>query len=199
MSHLHDCRERQLHASLPADAGEYGTLYAALEGTLAHLEESLARHAAMLAVFPEDTAIPTAVLAQLWRDAAGAEVDAAGAEVDVAGAEVDVASLEQWNLIDVDWKKRCVALIDLHHDYLRCRGKSELAGWHAHLLGGCGRSAVGVDANDGTDGYWTARRWIYHLREGGGAAVDAVKSTIVGLGLKACVEWGSTYNLRAPI
>ena len=120
--------------------------------------------------------------AQLWRDAAGAEV------------EEHVASLEQWNLVDVDWKKRCVALIDLHHDYLRCRGKSELAGWHAHLLGGCGRSAIGVDANDGTDGYWTARRWIYHLCEGGGAAVDAVKSTIVGLGLKACVEWGSTYE-----
>ena len=57
--HLEECaRTQQLAQVTPAGDDQYGTLYAALEGTLAGLPAAAARRAAMLAVFPEDTAVP---------------------------------------------------------------------------------------------------------------------------------------------
>ena len=91
--HLEDCRARQIAASLP-DVSEYGTLYAALEGTLSHLSPELARRAAMLAVFPEDCSVPLSVVGQLW--------GLPTAEAVHAG----VASLEACQLIDVDWSPK---------------------------------------------------------------------------------------------
>ena len=144
--HLLDCSARQQHASLPDDAGEYGTLYAALEGALSNMSAELARCAAMLAVFPEDCSVPLAVVGQLWASARGAR--------SAEALDADVCSLEACHLIDVDWRARMLSMIDLHLDYLRCRGKSELPGWHAELLRGCGRRTVGVDVGDTmTDAY----------------------------------------------
>ena len=62
--HLLECSARQQHASLPDDAGEYGTLYSALEGALCSMSAELARGAAMLAVFPEDSTVPMAVVGE---------------------------------------------------------------------------------------------------------------------------------------
>lgn len=178
VQHLNECRDRQLQrtAAMPNDAHEYGTLYAALEGTLANLSPVLARRAAMLAVFPEDTDVPLAVVAQLWSND--------GHELRL---DEEVSALAACLVVeDVDWKHRSLTLIDLHHDYLRCRGKSELAAWHASLLRSCGRSTVGVPAGDASDAYWgDGRRWMYHLVEGGDTAIDAVKPVLVDLSLKA--------------
>ena len=168
--YLTECRAKQ-QQSMPGGA-EYGTLYAALEGSLANLSAGLARRATMLAVFPEDTSIPLAVIGQLW-----------GSHEEL---ESEIKSLEDWQLVDVDWKKRLLTLIDLHHDYLRCRGKSELAGWHGQLLSGCGRRAVGVNVGDVTDAYWgNGQRWVYHLCEGGAAAIDAVTPTLTDVNFTA--------------
>ena len=169
VTYLAECRAKQQHASLP-DADEYGTLFAALEGTLGSLDSTeAARRAAMLAVFPEDTSVPLALLSLLWGAAA---------------LEAELPSLADSHFVDVDWRKRTLAMIDLHHDYLRCRGKTELAGWHGELLRCCGRRAIGTDARDQTDAYWgNGRRWCYHLCEGGHAAIDAVRSTVVDLKL----------------
>ena len=166
-SYLIECRSRQLAASLP-DASEYGTLYAAIEGALAQLSTESARRAAMLAIFPEDTEMPLAVVAQLWGDG--------GNHMDGREVQAELEALEAWQLVDVDWRARRVALIDLNRDYLRCRGKNELAAWHAGLLCRCGRRAIGTQAGDETDAYWAdGRRWVYHLCEGGALAVDGVK------------------------
>tara|TARA_B110000046_G_C12592445_1_gene233472 strand:+ start:193 stop:363 length:171 start_codon:yes stop_codon:yes gene_type:complete len=54
----------------------------------------------MLAVFPEDTNVPLAVVAQLW----------GGGEADVAS---QLAQLEACQLVDADWTGRCLSLIDL--------------------------------------------------------------------------------------
>ena len=190
---LGECRARQLRASLPgdsalpADAGEYGTLYGALEGTLAHLGADASRRAAMLAIFPEDSAVPLAVVAQLWKGAGRHGATGAGEEEADLDVEAELASLEAWHLCDVDWKRRTLSLIDLHRDYLRCRGKSELTGWHSALLGACGRCVIGVETGDAaTDEYWAdGRRWVYHLCEGGAAAADAVAPMLVDLRLSA--------------
>ena len=88
------------HRVSPSQAEQYGTLYAALEGTLANLSPVLSLHAAMLAVFPEDTNVPLPVVAQLW----------GASEADVAS---ELAQLEACQLVDADWTCRCLSLIDL--------------------------------------------------------------------------------------
>ena len=99
--HLEDCRARQIAATLP-DASEYGTLYAALEGTLSHLSPELARRAAMLAVFPEDCSVPLSVVGQLWGLPTADLPTAAGLHT-AEDLHAGVASLEACQLIDVDW------------------------------------------------------------------------------------------------
>ena len=175
INYLTDCQSKQSEraSSLPSDASEYGTLYAALEGTLTDLSADLARCARMLAIFPEDTNVPFAVVSQLW--------SASGEDL-----RTRVSMLEEAHLIDVDWKRRTLTLIDLHLDYLRCSAKSELPTWHAQLLRTFGRRQIGVKAGDAADAYWAnGRRWVYHLCEGGPAAIDAVKATVVELNLVA--------------
>ena len=82
--------------------------------------------------------------------------------------------------------QKCLTMIDLHRDYLRCRGKSELAIWHGELLRGCKRSAIGVEVGHVTDSYWCpGRRWVYHASEGAAFAIDAVKATLTSISLPA--------------
>jgi hypothetical protein len=118
--------------------------------------------------------VPLAVVAQLWGSSSH-EVEA------------EAATLVGLQLIDVDKKARALSMIDLHRDYLRCRGRTELAAWNAKLLRGCGRSAVGVNIGDEeTDRYWgDGRRWVLHLCEGGAPSLDAVRGTVVDAKLTA--------------
>ena len=82
--------------------------------------------------------------------------------------------------------QKCLTMIDLHRDYLRCRGKSELAIWHGELLRGCKRCAIGVEVGHVTDSYWCpGRRWVYHASEGAAFAIDAVKATLTSISLPA--------------
>lgn len=172
---LGDCRAKQ-RLAVTGDASEdtYGTLYGAIEGTLSQLGGGLSQRAAELGVFPEDTAVPLAVVAQLWGSSSH-EVEA------------EAATLVGLQLIDVDKKTRALSMIDLHRDYLRCRGRTELAALNAKLLRGCGRSAVGVNIGDEeTDRYWgDGRRWVLHLCEGGAPSLDAVRGTVVDAKLTA--------------
>ena len=61
-----------------------------------------------------------------------------------------------------------MSLLDVHRDYYACRGKSELAQWHAALLRRCGATQIG---GEGDGGYWGdrdgGRRLVHHLAGGG--------------------------------
>ena len=81
-------------------------------------------------VFREDSKVPLAVVGQLWG-------------VDEVEMEEAVTELESWHLVDVDWERRTLSLIDLHLDYLRASAKEDLVRWHAALLRGCGRRTLG--------------------------------------------------------
>jgi len=75
-----------------------------------------------------------------------------------------------------------IRLLDPVRDYLRCRGKSALEGWHARLLGACPRE-VGLAAGSG---YWDdrvgGRHFMHHfngckgkLGEGSLGAIERLK------------------------
>ena len=160
-TYLEECRQKMRHAKLP-DAGEqYGTLFDALTGSLDHLRPGLAKRCAMLATFPEDTDVPWSVVGQLWG-------------TDALETEEAVTELESWHLIDVEWDKCALSLIDLHLDYLRVRAKDDLARWHAALLRGCGRRKLGTDEGTADDAYWgrscgglpssSGQHHLHHLR-----------------------------------
>ena len=153
-TYLEQCRQKMRHAKLP-DAGEqYGTLFDALAGSLDHLEPELAGRCAMLATLPEDMDVPWSVMGQLWG-------------TDKLETEDALTELESWHLIDMDWDKRTLSLIDLHLDYLRARAKDDLARWHAALLRGCGRRKLGEDEGTADDAYWGEphrRNVLHHLR-----------------------------------
>ena len=160
-TYLKQCRQKMRHAKLP-DAGEqYGTLFDALTGSLDHLRPGLAKRCAMLATFPEDTDVPWSVVGQLWG-------------TDALETEEAVTELESWHLIDVEWDKCALSLIDLHLDYLRVRAKDDLARWHAALLRGCGRRKLGTDEGTADDAYWgrscgglpssSGQHHLHHLR-----------------------------------
>ena len=111
--------------TLPDD-GEYGTLYDALGLTLELLGEE--KRCAMLAVFPEDTEVPFAVVGQLWQT-----------NDEIETAEL-VMKLALWEVVEVDSKNTTLSLIDLHLDCLRAIAKDDLAGWHGALLRTCEES-----------------------------------------------------------
>ena len=85
-----------------------------------------------------------------------------------------MTELESWHLIDVEWDKCALSLIDLHLDYLRVRAKDDLARWHAALLRGCGRRKLGTDEGTADDAYWgrscgglpssSGQHHLHHLR-----------------------------------
>ena len=179
LAYLEQCRQKMRHAKLP-DAGEqYGTLFDALAGSLDHLKPELAEQCAMLATFPEDRDVPWSVVGQLWG-------------VDELETEETLTELEDWHLIDVDWDKCTLSLIDLHLDYLRARAKDDLARWHAALLRGCGRRELGKDEGTADDAYWGrdgGGNVRHHLRGCGGESTalggELIHLTLRGEGLGA--------------
>ena len=181
-TYLEKCRQKMHHAKLP-DAGEqYGTLFDALTGSLDHLEAELAKRCVMLATFPEDTEVPWSVVGQLWG-------------TDELETEEALTELESWHLIDVDWDKCTLSLIDLHLDYLRARAKDDLARWHAAFLLRCDLRRIGGEApkrGGGAkwmeEGYWGGgegvRRFIYHLgcsKLGAGPELNKLARVQVGM------------------
>ena len=152
-TYLEQCRQKMHHAKLPDAGQQYGTLFDALAGSLDHLESELAERCTMLATFPEDTDVPWSVVGQLWG-------------TDALETEEALTELESWHLIDVDWDKCTLSLIDLHLDYLRARAKDDLARWHAVLLRGCRRRRLGDNEGSADDAYWgkSSAGGLHHLR-----------------------------------
>ena len=115
------------------DAAE-GNLFLAYEGQLdglAERDEELATRCTMCAVFPEDTKVPLEILSGLWA-------------TDEAETREVVERLGGEHLVELVADGARIRLLDPVRDYLRCRGKSALEGWHAQLLGACRASYVGV-------------------------------------------------------
>ena len=174
LDYLEKCREKLRLAKLPrAGDYEYWTLFDALAGSLDFLrgeDEQLAEKCQMLAAFPEDTHVPWFAVGQLWG-------------VDELETENAVTELESWHLIDVDWTKRTISLIDLHLDYLRASAKADLAQWQAGLLQRCGRRKLGVNEGRGDDSYWGEdgrRHVLHHLT---GCEPSAISTEIVEVNL----------------
>ena len=152
LQYLQECREALEDPEL--NVGEYGTLFDALGATIQRLGEPMAERCTMLASFPEDTEVPLSVVGQLWGNSN-------------VQTKKTVRKLKEWHLIDVDWDKCTLSLIDLHLDYLRARAKDDLAWWHATLLRGCGRRKLGEDEGTADDAYWGERHRrnvLHHLR-----------------------------------
>ena len=84
----------------------------------------------MCAVFPEDTEVPLEVLSDMWG-------------TDEAETREVVERLGGEHLVELVADGARIRLLDPVRDYLRCRGKSALEGWHARLLGACRASELG--------------------------------------------------------
>ena len=130
-----------------------GNLFLAYEGQLeflAETDEELATRCTMCAVFPEDTEVPLEILSDLW-------------STDEAETREVVERLGGEHLVELVDDGARIRLLDPVRDYLRCRGKSALEGWHAQLLGACRVSNVGYKSH----GYWEGRdgghRFMHHL------------------------------------
>jgi len=135
------------------DAAE-GNLFLAFEGQLeglAERDEELVTRCTMCAVFPEDTEVPLDILADAW----GTDVAKTRGVVERLGGE---------HLVELVADGARIRLLDPVRDYLRCRGKSALEGWHAHLLGACRASKVGERYGSG---YWDGgdgkSHFLHHL------------------------------------
>jgi len=160
LDYLEKCQQKMRHAKLP-DAEGYGTLFDALAGTLQFLAQEnagLSERCAMLAVFPEDSQVPLAVVGQLWG-------------LDELETEEAVDELASWHLVEVEGGEgsgHTLSLIDLHLDYLRASAKEDLVRWHAALLRGCGQRVLGHwEEGREDDAYWGRNGWanvLHHLR-----------------------------------
>ena len=123
----------------------------------------------MCAVFPEDTEVPLGILSDLWG-------------TDEAETREVVERLGGEHLVELVADGARVRLLDPVRDYLRCRGKSALEGWHARLLGACPRE-VGLAAGSGYwDGRVGGRHFMHHfngckgkLGEGSLGAIERLK------------------------
>ena len=120
-----------------------GNLFLAYEGQLeflAETDEELATRCTMCAVFPEDTDVPLEILSDLW-------------STDEAETREVVERLGGEHLVELVADGARIRLLDPVRDYLRCRGKSAVEGWHARLLGACRLSEVNVKFGDRGQ-YW---------------------------------------------
>ena len=70
-----------------------------------------------LSIFSEDAQIPYSILEALWGEDPTDTLD----------------ELQKWELVELDSDKETVSLLDLHRDYLLCRGKV-LALDHDHSM-----------------------------------------------------------------
>ena len=99
----------------------------------------------MLAVLPEDTEVPLAVVGQLWW------------QKDEVETEELVMKLALWKVVEMNSQTQTLSLIDLHLDHLQTSGKDDLPG---SLLRGCEESKIDKD----TKGYWSREHLLHHLR-----------------------------------
>lgn len=193
--HLEQCRKKLKKGGdlLPsASSGRrsdvYGTLFDLLDGTLNQLGVVLKKRCTMLAVFPEDTQVPLAVIAQLW-----------GTDLQETNEEVD--HLMKWHVVDVDWDEQTLTLIDLHLDYLRSSAKDDLVEWHCQLLRQSRRRNLGPyevdddeteggeedeEEREASDSYWGEAKNVAHHLEGGGRAALNGMTHLWTLNLTGC-------------
>eukprot|EP00966_Prymnesium_polylepis_P196645 4556749-Prymnesium_polylepis.1 len=138
----------------------------------------------MLGVFPEDATVPLDVIAALWLKVGGIADEGEArdvldrlADVQIVAYSSEVRASTPTPLRHSD--SRCalvadlraqargaVSLIDLTGDYLRCRGKSDAAEWHAAVLDGCPSEVPPVGG-----GYWgSTPTFLHHLKLAAGRA-----------------------------
>jgi len=94
-----------------------------------------------------------------------------------------------------------IRLLDPVRDYLRCRGKSALEGWHARLLGACPRE-VGLAAGSGYwDGRVGGRHFMHHfngckgkLGEGSLGAIERLNLDYNEIGAKGATALAAILN-----
>ena len=121
----------------------YDSLFGALEASLNALSPQLQTRCMQLAIFREDERISYDLLESLWGE----------------DPIYTLEELQKWELIELYPKQSCVMLLDLHRDYLTCRGKHALADWHTMLLQRCTEEKI----SSGTTGYWNIDRLLHHL------------------------------------
>jgi len=136
-----------------------GNIFLAFEGQLNGLEaegeSELVKRCTMLAIFPEDTDVPVGVLSDLWG-------------LDAAETIEVVERLAYEYLIVFDYTcsgSKMIRLLDPVRDYLGCRGKNDLACWHARLLGASTSTSpteVGGGDELGESGYYWNGNDGYH-------------------------------------
>ena len=139
------------------DAAE-GNLFLAYEGQLdglAERNEELATRCTMCAIFPEDTEVELEILSDLWG-------------TDEAETREVVERLGGEHLVELVDDGAKIRLLDPVRDYLGCRGKNDLARWHARLLGASTSTSPtevgGDDTELGESGYyWNGNDGYHHF------------------------------------
>ena len=157
---------------------DYGSFFAGLEAQLARLEGSnerekqeMARCYCMLAVFREDDKVPIDAVRRLWSepDGNGAQRRQQMSEVSATRVARALKGQQLLKLDEADERQPLrLSLLDLHRQYIVHRGRRSLAGWHAHVLRGCGMVQIGERDGDRSslDSYWhrSGGRFVHHLR-----------------------------------
>ena len=177
------------------DAAE-GNLFLAYEGQLeglAERDEELATRCTMCAVFPEDTEVALEILSDLWG-------------TDEAETREVVERLGGEHLVELVADGARIRLIDPVRDYLRCRGKSTLEGWHARLLGACRVSEVGGEGSGYWDGKDGGRHFMHHLNGCNGklgvgslGAIETLKLGFIGVGDAGAASLASALEKNATL
>ena len=177
------------------DAAE-GNLFLAYEGQLeglAERDEELATRCTMCAVFPEDTEVALEILSDLWG-------------TDEAETREVVERLGGEHLVELVADGARIRLLDPVRDYLRCRGKSALEGWHARLLGACRVSEVGGEGSGYWDGKDGGRHFMHHLNGCNGklgvgslGAIETLKLGFIGVGDAGAASLASALEKNATL
>ena len=168
--------KHKVPTSLEAAEG-YGNLFVMLEGQLddieQHQDKQLAGRCTMLAALPEDTPVPLDVLQLLWG-------------LGKAGTQQRVDLLAKRHLVEPSADGKGIApLLDVVRDYLACRAKSELKGWHAAMvrgwMEGCGEVLTRQEGE-----YWWKSLGHHITGAGGAVTIPASVISISGGAFAAC-------------